>query len=44
MLSVSWIDLVNINDGESGVGIERTVIEYALSDSGTIVLSSKIDP
>ncbi len=37
MLSVSWIDLLNVNDGESGVGILRTVVEYAVSNSGTII-------
>ena len=42
MLSVSWIDLLNVNDGESGVGILDTVVEYAVSNSGTIIPGSFI--
>ena len=36
LLASSSVSIVNVNDGQDGVGIVSTIIEYAVSSSGTI--------
>lgn len=36
MIATSSVSIIDVNDGQDGVGIVSTIIEYAVSSSGTI--------